>query len=677
MRPGVVPSGGGTCPEVSRTWRTGFWGELKFCCCFYLIIFREIIIWIYAGCKFGCYLKAKTTNNTRNKKMSLKILIDDQIDKLFTDNPELNSINKNKFEISVASFANLKYLNGLEFDDLIDGIMGEGGDEGIDLCYLYCNGTLVKDDQHPITKESTIKVKFFQVKKEDGFSTDGFRKFKEGIEEVFNLDLPLDKLHNIGANNDIIEMADLIRKIFRKSRLERAKFSCEIYYVTVSPDLNISEKIKHLESELKQNSLAIPFDFEYIGAQKILDLTAKSDEKIEIKFDSQPLNISEKDILTTGFAGFVNGNSLIKSLLDDDGNFKSHLTEGNIRFFLGEDKKINSSIIDTAIDTIKAANFWAMNNGLTIIGETIVPLDAKGYSITNPQIVNGCQTIHCLYAAYLHEGKNALPETLKVFVKLVKTDDIDTQTDIISATNSQNPVKSASLKANDNIQRNIERHLIEAGIMYERRDNFYKRQGFTGNRVIGLLKMAQIIHTVVNKEAVAAVNDTTTLFDTESKYNSIFNDKADFDLYKFSTILYQKIWTIKNSDIRTNDYSIEQRDLISKGGFIFLHIMSSLIFSDAEYTENSTIKKAILTKQIIIETPARKNEFTKRKKWLLEQIDTDEFLESYYETAKQIFFSAADDYVSATLKTKNSLFKFRGFDKDYLRPKIEAYLTTV
>lgn len=191
--------------------------------------------------------------------MSLKILVDDQIDKLFADNPELNSIKKNKFEISVASFANLKYLNGLEFDDLIDGIMGEGGDEGIDLCYLYCNGTLVKDEQHPITKDSTIKVKFFQVKKEDGFSTDGFRKLKEGIEEIFNLDLELDKLQIIGANQDILEMADLIRKIFRKSRLERAKFSCEVFYVTASPDTNISEKIKHLEEDLKKKQFSNSF----------------------------------------------------------------------------------------------------------------------------------------------------------------------------------------------------------------------------------------------------------------------------------------------------------------------------------------------------------------------------------------------------------------------------------
>lgn len=607
--------------------------------------------------------------------MSLKILIDDQIEKLFKDNPEMISVNKNKFEIAVASFANVKFLNGLEFDDLIDGIMGDGGDEGIDLCYVYCNGTLVKDELHPITKDSTIKVKFFQVKKEDGFSTDGFRKLKEGIEEIFNLELELDKLHIIGANKDILEMADLIRKVFRKARMERAKFSCEVFYATASPEINISEKIKHLEEELKKNNLAIPYEFDYWGAQKLLDLTSKTDEHIEIKFDSQPLNISEKDIDTTGFAGFVNGNELLKSLIDSEGKFKSHLTEGNVRFFLGEDKKINSSIIDTAMDVIKAPNFWAMNNGLTIIGDSIVPLDAKGYSVTNPQIVNGCQTIHCLYFAYTKENKNKLPDTLKVFVKLVKTENPDIQTDIISATNSQNPVKSASLKANDNIQRNIEKHLHEAGIYYERRDNYYKRQGITGNKVIGLLKMAQIIHTVVNKEAVVAVNDTTTLFDTETKYNSIFNDRADFELYKFSTILYQKIWSIKNSDIRTNDYQSDQRDLISKGGFIFLHIMSSLLFSDAEYKDEQTIKTSKLIKNIVIETSARKNEFTKRKKWLFEKIIDDVLLDSYYATAKEIFFNAADEYSRITNKSKNSLFKFRNFDKDYLRPQIDKYVT--
>lgn len=602
--------------------------------------------------------------------MSLRILLDDQIDKLFEDNPELASVNKNKFEIAVSAFSNLQYLYGIEFDDLIDGIMGEGGDEGIDHCYVFCNGVLVKDENHQINKESHIKVKFFQTKKENGFSANGFKNLKEGIEEIFNLELDLDKLQKIGANQDIIDAADLIRKIFRKSSRERAKFTCEVYYVTAAPDINIPEKINHLQKELENNPLRIPLEFHYWGAQKLLDLTERIDESIELKFSSQPLEIKERGIDISGFTGFVSGNDLIKSLIDDNNEFKSHLTEGNVRFFLGEDKKINSSIIESAKDPVKAQNFWAMNNGLTIIGDSIDPLGNNEYSIVNPQIVNGCQTVHCLYYAY--DELNTLPETLKVFVKLVNTENLEVQTDIISATNSQNPVKSASLKANDNIQRNIEKFLKEVGIYYERRENYYKRQGFTGNKVIGLLKMAQIIQTVVNKESVVAINDTSTLFESQGKYDSIFHDGADYDIYKYASVLYQKIWTIKNSDIRQNTYADEKRSLISKGGFVFLHIMSSLMMSRAIYKSGTVESNSEQTSKIDINVPARKNEFTKRKKWLFEKLDDDEFLNNIYNEAKEIFFEAAQKYSATTDKEKISLFKNRSFDKDYLVPEIKV-----
>lgn len=93
--------------------------------------------------------------------MSLRVLVNDQIDKLFEDNPELTTVDKNKFEIAIASFANLNHLYGIDFDDLIDGIMGNGGDEGIDLCYLFCNGNLIQNEEHPTNKENHIKVKFF------------------------------------------------------------------------------------------------------------------------------------------------------------------------------------------------------------------------------------------------------------------------------------------------------------------------------------------------------------------------------------------------------------------------------------------------------------------------------------------------------------------------------------
>jgi hypothetical protein len=562
-------------------------------------------------------------------------------------------------------------LSGLNFDDLIDGIMGNGGDEGIDLCYLFRDGFLVRESEDDINSSSKFILKVFQAKKETGFSTKGFQSTKEGLDEMFNLEYDADKLEELGANEEFIAKVMLIRQVYRAAKLVGAEFKIEVYYVTISDSIEISAKIKQYETDLKNNPLQIPYTFDYWGAQTLLDLITKTDEILEVEFEGQPLNVSEKDSKISGYAGFVNGNSLMKSLIDGNNKFRSELTEGNVRFFLGENKEINSSIIDTAKDSNRALNFWAMNNGITIIAESIDPATARSYILKNPQIVNGCQTVHCLYAAF--KETETLPIGLKVFTKIVKSNDINIQTDIISATNSQNPVKSASLKANDYIQRNIESHL-KPEVYYERRENYYKKQGISGLKVISLFRMAQIIHSIVNKEAILAVNDTATLFDTDIKYKSIFNEKADFDIYSFGSLLYLKVWSLKNSDIRTNNYNSDKRDLISKGGFLMLHVISSIVLSDSEFIRDGVSKKEILTGKITIEIPARKNYFSLRKSSAFSILDDDNLMLSYYDTAKDIIEIAAEEYHQKTGKTKVSLFKNRNFDRDYLRPAIDNYI---
>jgi len=576
--------------------------------------------------------------------------------------------------VAVASFANLMYLHGVDNDDVIDGIMGNGGDEGIDHCYIFCNGNLVRDKNHIINKESHIKIKLFQVKKEAGFSVDGFRKFKEGIEQIFNLDYPLDDLKKIGANFEYLEKADLIRNIFRTTRKKRAKFSCDFFYITISEEEKIPEKILKLQSDLEKelHQYNIFCSFENWGAQKLLDIIDKSDEQLEIQFNSQPLEIKERDVSTSGFAGFISGDKLISSLLDENNEFKSHLTEGNIRFFLGEDKNINKSIIETAQDEEKLENFWAMNNGLTIVGDTIEPLGSHEYIISNPQIVNGCQTIHCLYEVFIKDQK--ISDKLKIFVKLIKTSNQEVQADIITATNFQNPVKTASLKANDDIQCNIEKFLIKSDIFYERRDNFYKKQGYKGNKVISLVKMAQIMHSIVNLSSIEAANDTYKLFETETKYKLMFNTSTDYDIYKYATILFQKIWSLKNSDLRKNSYSNKEKNIISKSGFLLLNTMNSLIMSQAVFNSKQGEMIEKHNKKINISLPTRKNEFSKRKEWIFKKIEDDNFLEKIYGEAKVIIFSAAESYEKQTGKQQVSLFKYRKFDSEYLSSEVTNYL---
>lgn len=629
--------------------------------------------------------------------MSIKVLLDDKIEEFFSSNPELNNTGHNQFEIVVPHFANLQYLHGIDSEDLIDGIMGDGGDEGIDHCYIFCDGNLVKDDNHPVKDESRVVVKFFQTKKEKGISTDGFRKTKEGIEQIFNLELTEKKLQQLGANEMFIEKASLIRNIFRIAARRGASFKCQVFYATAAVEKNISTKLLHLKEELLKNALRIEYDFYFWGAQDLLDLSASEKKSIELSFVSQPLELKERDIDTDGFAGFVSGNKLIESFMDDSGRFRDELTEGNVRYFLGEDKVVNSSIIETARDGIKSQVFWAMNNGLTIICDSIKALGSNQYKLENPQVVNGCQTIHCLQSAYSQKDEEKpqetanditeisektkvkkLPENLRVFVKLVRANNPEIQNSIISATNSQSPVHSASLKANDIIQKNIESYLGKNGFFYERRENFYKRQGRSGNKVISLMKMAQIMHTIVNKEAIIATNDTASLFDTSKKtkiYSTIFNEKADYEMYLFSTLLHQKIWTLKNSDLRTNaaKYTPVEKSFISASGFLLLHVMSVIILSLSETPKKNSsqqLSNTLLTGKLDIKTPERNNIFSLRKVKAFKILDSDAHMKLIYDLSKKIINKATEKSIKDTDKGILSVFKSRTFDSAHLTPEI-------
>lgn len=137
--------------------------------------------------------------------------------------------------------------------------------------------------------------------------------------------------------------------------------------------------------------------------------------------------------------------------------------------------------------------------------------------------------------------------------------------------------------------------------------------------------------------------------------------------------MYQKIWTLKNSDLRTNDYPSDEKDLISKGGFVYLNIMSTLLLSEAEFSKNNNKVKEPLFKKIEISAPPRKNEFTKRKRSVFALLDNDDKLLYFYKTSKKILIEASTAYVQKTDKTIISLFKFRSFDREFILPIMDEY----
>lgn len=137
------------------------------------------------------------------------------------------------------------------------------------------------------------------------------------------------------------------------------------------------------------------------------------------------------------------------------------LFAGNIRLFLGARKGgINEQIIKTAKEA--PGSFWALNNGITIVADTAVPLAGKNGStslkLTRFSIVNGCQTTSSLVQA-------KAPKEAKVLARVIAAK-ASIRTDIVRYNNTQNAVRIWSVRAADDLQQTLRSEFKAVGIDY-------------------------------------------------------------------------------------------------------------------------------------------------------------------------------------------------------------------
>ncbi len=144
----------------------------------------------------------------------------------------------------------------------------------------------------------------------------------------------------------------------------------------------------------------------------------------------------------------------------------------NIRGFLG-DSTINQHMKETLKE--EPQQFWYYNNGVTIVCDEAQKTQEAGQellNVSNPQIINGQQTTRTLHDAFQHAPKaHVLVKVIKIprDAKSVKYSYETLVSRIVEATNYQNPIKPADLRANDPKQIVIERELRKMGYQYLRK----------------------------------------------------------------------------------------------------------------------------------------------------------------------------------------------------------------
>ena len=152
----------------------------------------------------------------------------------------------------------------------------------------------------------------------------------------------------------------------------------------------------------------------------------------------------------------------------------------NIREYLGN-KGVNKNIYTTLLDPDERINFFYYNNGITIICDKMRKIETQTsvnnmnavFSIDNPQIVNGCQTVNSIYEALKNVDPTTLEKDFKdtfVMLKILEIDRDNSEEDtlyhnIVKFNNSQNAIDEKTFVANSSEFKRVQIEFEKKGFL--------------------------------------------------------------------------------------------------------------------------------------------------------------------------------------------------------------------
>ena len=187
--------------------------------------------------------------------------------------------------------------------------------------------------------------------------------------------------------------------------------------------------------------------------------------------------------VSASYLGVLPVKEFLKLITDGNDNIVKSIFIDNVRDFQG-DNPVNSDIAKTIKEGF-FDQFVLRNNGITIVARDIKVTSNK-YTISDYQIVNGCQTSHVVYA-----HREIVSDDMFLPVKLIQTDNDEIAQSVIRSTNKQTIVDDNELLALTQFQRNFEDYFSgmhgDSKLYYERRAKQYANViGIEKGRIISI-----------------------------------------------------------------------------------------------------------------------------------------------------------------------------------------------
>lgn len=422
----------------------------------------------------------------------------------------------------------------LSEEEIAAGQVGGGNDGGIDGLYCFLNGNLIEEDAEvldetfdpsSVKREPELHLLVVQAKRSASFAETPFDKLTAALRDVLDLSKTEDDLAVLFSAS-LVERFEIFRKAWQKLATRHPQVRVIVFYASRGDSRNINDKVHvkagRLQDQIRKDIPKADAQVVFLGARDLVDRAGQE------KSYTLQLAFKENATATNSHIVLVSLDDYYAFITDESSGLRKHIFDWNVRDYEGA-VEVNQEI-SGALGDAEAPEFWWLNNGVTVICSR-ASATGKTFSLDDVQIVNGLQTSVTIFE-YLSRADTADPaRSRSLLVRIIVTGDSVTRDRVIRATNRQTTVPAASLRATDEIQRDLERFFLGEDWFYERRKNYYRNQGKPPSKIVSIPYLAQAIMAIGLSDPSNSRARPSSLLKRDPDYERIFDPRVEYPIY--------------------------------------------------------------------------------------------------------------------------------------------------
>lgn len=446
-------------------------------------------------------------------------------------------------------------------EEILDGIVDGSGDGGIDSVYIFVDDELMTTGDEPptvlrqhkrVAPRPRVDVYVIQSKETTEQKSQPIGLLKSSLSSLLNFGIDETSWVAHGFRTEVIEKFSFLRMLCVE-KLVNPQIHVHTYLCTLASDENRPERIA-LEAQglidVIENIGMLDVDFSYLGAKEVwMSLNRTSVDAIRF-YNAQSIQQSD-DSGSSSYICLCTIENYLKFIStpaegDSFGEFRRDLYDRNVRDHEGERTDVNTAIRER-LKSPAAPEFWWLNNGITVVCDQVISR-RDHLELHNPQIVNGLQTSHTIYSSYIDGQISKQSLDSSILVRIIQTDDASAVNEVIRATNHQNAVKIDSIRSLDHIHSHIEVDLLNHGLYYDRRRNYYRNQGHPSRDIVSLRQVVQAFLSVYRGMPDYARARPGNFLKNDSEYQEIFSSSINVKAHSWAVRAMRRVDTFLRED---------------------------------------------------------------------------------------------------------------------------------